>query len=114
MDKQNRKSMVDAYKERVVVGGVWAVKNAKSGKLLLGADANLNGAKNKFGFFTATGVCPYLELSKDWEAFGKDAFAFEVLEEIRKKPEQSDREFKEDLETLREMWGERIGAAGLY
>jgi hypothetical protein len=44
---------------------------------------------------------------KDWKTFGKEAFSFEVLEELEKKESQSDREFKEDLATLLEIWNEK-------
>ncbi len=114
MDKQNRKQLVDAYKERKKVGGVCAIVCSANGRKLLQAAPDLPGAKNKYAFFTATGACPEIALTKDWAQFGRDAFSFDVLEELEQKPEQSTKEFREDLNALMEMWREKIGAEELY
>jgi hypothetical protein len=50
----------------------------------------------------------------DWEKYGTEAFIFEILEELEKKETQSDKEFKDDLDTLKEIWLERLQRDLLY
>lgn len=103
MEKQNRKELLGAYKERRVVGGVYAIRNTKNGKRLLGAAADLKGFRNRFGFAKQTGSGLSLKLKKDWETFGPDAFELEILEELEKKETQTTEEFSADLRALLEL-----------
>jgi hypothetical protein len=45
---------------------------------------------------------------------GASVFQFKALEELEKKPEQSDREFNEELELLRQLWVEKFDPLKLY
>lgn len=49
-----------------------------------------------------------MKLQKDWDKFGGKAFTFEVLDELKKKPDQELKDFAEDLKTLEEMWRDRL------
>ena len=40
------------------------------------------------------------------------AFTFTQLEALEKKPDQTDRQFQEELELLRDIWRERLAAEG--
>ena len=114
MDKQSRRELVSGYKQREVIGGICAVTCSATGKSLLRAEPNLDGAQNRFCFFTSTGMCPDILLQRDWAQHGKDAFRFEELEMLEKKPQQSPAEFKDDLAALLELWREKLGADHLY
>lgn len=114
MEKQDKKQLIQAYKDRKIVGGVCGVKNAKNGKYLLEATNDINGSRNRLEFCKKTGSPLQMRIQKDWNEFGSDAFAFEVLEELEKKPEQTDKEFRDDLNTLLELWQEKLGPEQLY
>ncbi|NBD23238.1 GIY-YIG nuclease family protein [Paenibacillus glycinis] len=81
MDKQKRKELQEAYSQIKTYMGVVRITHAASGKSYVGAYPNL---KNKWltiqsqldmGRFANAG------LQRDWNAFGAEAFGYEVLEE---------------------------------
>jgi len=114
MDQQTKKDIQAAYRERKVVGGIYAIKNAVNGKIFLAGTTDMNGMKNRFAFSRQTGGCFNLKLKKDWDEFGKEAFTFEVLEELDQNELQTAKEFKADIKTLEEMWLEKFDSAILY
>ena len=109
-----KKELQQLYKERQVVGGVFAIKNSVNGKTLIDSAADMQGSKNRFEFSKSTGSCTYLKLQGDWSAHGGEAFTFEALEELEKGAGQSDSEFKADLGVLKELWLEKYDTGELY
>jgi|L827metagenome_2_1110789.scaffolds.fasta_scaffold15619_3 hypothetical protein len=99
----DKKAAVRAYKERPVTGGVYRIRDEKSGESWYFAEVDLAACRNKFNFSRATGLCTQNALREAWARDGADAFSFEVCEEIEKKPEQTAREFREDLDALLEL-----------
>jgi len=104
----NRKELIRKYKERKVTGGVYRILNTQNGKYLLASCIDLKGDRNRFDFSVSTGSCVQLKLQKDWNQFGPKAFKFEVLDELKKDPEQDNTAFREELRLLEEMWRERL------
>lgn len=43
----NRKAMADAYDQRVVVDGVYQVRNLRTGRVLLASASDLTAARNR-------------------------------------------------------------------
>ncbi len=114
MDKQTKKEQVANYLEREITGGVYALYHSKSGRRMLYAVSDLKGGQNRFLFAQNTNMCPDVRMKADWEQYGAQSFRFEILEQITKKPEQSNKEFKEELETLKELVLARFTPAELY
>lgn len=114
MADKTRKEILEAYKQRVVTGGVYAVRNSENQKTLVVGDTDLKGAANRYAFARQTGGGFHLLLQKDLDRYGKDVFSFEVLEEIEKKPDQSDADFAADVRILEQMWREKFEETMLY
>jgi hypothetical protein len=114
MKNQNRKQLLEAYKERKIVGGICAIKNTANGKMLLSGVTDLQGSKNRYEFSLATGSCVDFKLQKDWDTFGREAFIFEVLEELEKGETQTSKEFSDDIKILKELWIEKLDPHSLY
>ena len=114
MDSNAKRELQSQYKEREIVGGVYLVRNMRSGKLLLEATKDLQGSRNRFEFAQKTGSCVYAKLQKDWPEYGSEAFVFEALEELPKGETQTDKEFKADIDLLKEMWLEKLSGEALY
>lgn len=114
MDKLAKRTRTTEYKERKIIGGVYAVRNTVNGKRLILSASDLQGSKNRFVFSQQTNGCVNPKLSRDWEQFGAGSFAFEVLEELEKKETQTSKEFAEDIKTLEEIWLEQLNPAELY
>lgn len=86
------------------------IRNRKTGTRLILSTPNLDGAKNQFAFAQATGSCVHMLLQDEWRKAGGEAFELTVLEELKKKEDQTDREFRKDLEVLLELWRNRLEA----
>ena len=114
IDSSRRKELQSQYAEREIVGGVYAVRNTLSNKLLIEAATDLNGSKNRFEFARKTGSCVYVKMQQDWAKQGSDHFEFEVLEELKKGETQTQAEFKADIGLLRELWREKLSAEDFY
>jgi hypothetical protein len=114
MDSACKREKKAAYREREVVGGIYAIRNTASGKLLLQSTADMAGSRNRFAFSQQTGSCVSMKLQRDWAVYGKAAFVWEILEELVKKETQTEGEFSEDLRALKALWEEKFDPAVLY
>lgn len=114
MKPQNKKDLIAAYKQRAQIGGIYAVTNSNTGKSLVLASADIAGIRKRYEFAEATGGCFHPKLQQDVNRFGSGAFTFAVLEELEKKPTQTDREFGDDLAVLLSLWLEKYDPATLY
>jgi hypothetical protein len=100
--------MVAAYKERQIIGGVYAVTNTRSGRKFVDATTDMRGSRNRFDFAQKTDMCTYKRIEKDWKESGASSFAFETLEEYEKDSAQTMEEFQSDIATLKELWLEKL------
>lgn len=114
MNSEDKKKIISEYKQRDEVGGVIAVKNNATGKVLLEATCNIDGYKNRFEFSKKMGSAVTLKLAQDCKTYGADAFSLEVLETIKKGENQTPKEFNDDVKLLKELWQEKFSADILY
>jgi len=113
-DKQSKKELQGLYKEREIIGGVYAIRNTLNNKTFLEAATDIRGIKNRFEFAQNTGSCIHVKLQDDWDIHGSDKFVFEVLEELTKGDTQTAEEFKADLKLLKEMWIDTLSGSVFY
>ena len=114
MDKKTKKEMQTQYKEREIIGGVYSVRNTLKNKLLVEADTDIYGSKNRFEFAMKTGSCVFPKLQNDWTEQEGGRFVFEILEELKKGETQSPAEFKADVAVLKQIWLEKLAGESLY
>lgn len=114
MDKQSRKKIIDSYKSRRAIGGVFAVRNAVNGKRLVQATADMQGSRNRFEFSQATGGCAFMPLQEDVKKYGAGAFNFEVAEELEQREGQDYADFKREIDELYAMLIRDIDPDELY
>jgi hypothetical protein len=112
MDK--RKTLINEYKQRKVIGGIYRVTNTRNGMYLLDYAPNLQAKRNAFDFMVSSGSCLDYRLQKDWTAFGGKAFIFEILETLEKKNEQTQDEFIDDLKMLEQLWIKKLDSSMRY
>ncbi len=109
-----RRELINKYKQRKISGGVYKITNADNGRFLLESGIDLAAIRNRFDFSVETNTCMYHLLRRDWSGHGAQAFSFEVLEELEMKDDQNQRQFRDDLKELAEIWREKLGTADEY
>jgi hypothetical protein len=110
----DRKTLVNEYKQRKIIGGIYRITNTSNGKYLLDYTPNLQAKQNAFDFMVSSGSCFNYKLAQDWTSFGGKAFRFEILEELEKKKDQTRDEFIEDLSVLTQLWSEKLDSSNRY
>ena len=106
----NRKELINQYKNRIEIGGIFAIKNRVSNKWYVDSSPDLAAAKNRFDFMGDS----YMKIANDYKAQKGMGFVFEILEELQKGQSQSDKEFQDDLALLKTIWLEKLTGQELY
>lgn len=102
--QMDRREMKRLAKETPVEAGVFQIKNLRNGKIFVEATRNLktiNGQR----FQLEMGSHRNRALQRDWQEYGPEAFAFEVLEVLKPKEEEGPAfDVADALEKLKEKW----------
>lgn len=110
-----KQELKQLYKESEREAGVYQVRNTKNQKVLIESTPNLKSINGK-RFQLEMGGHKNIELQKEWNEYGKDAFEFEVLEMLKKdkegRYEGGFSDIKTALEKLEEKWVERVQPFG--
>lgn len=109
-----KKELISRYKQRKIIGGIYAIKNNQNGRMLIDGTTDVKGMQNRFNFSQKTGSCVNTRIQNDWANYGCSSFNFEILEELAKKEEQSSREFQEEIDLLKEIYLEKYDKKNLY
>lgn len=107
MDKEKRKALTDAYKNRTVVGGVYGVRCSGNNKLWLRSTTDMKGARNRVMFSLRMNGAPEPLMRRECTEYGAESFSFVVFEELEKGETQTDSEFSDDIAALFEIWQEK-------
>jgi len=108
---KSRQDIKRAYKERPKPAGVFQVKNNANGKVLLGSSLNLEGPLNSAKFMLSIGMHRNERLQKEWNEFGPDKFAFEILEVVQLKDDPNFN-LNDELTLLEQIWFEKLQPTG--
>ena len=104
--KDDVKELKRQYKEAPREAGVFRITNTANGKIYLGSSLNLHGPLNKHRFVLSIGSHINKALQADWNRFGADAFAFEIVENV--KPSDNPAfNVEDELELLEQIWIEK-------
>ena len=106
----NRKELISRYKNRIEIGGIFAIKNTVLNKWYVDSSPDLEATKNRFDFMGDS----YMKIANDYKAQKGAGFEFEPLEELQKGETQSDKEFQDDLALLKAIWLEKLTGQELY
>ena len=106
----DKRAMINQYKSRVQLGGVYVIKNLTLNKWYVDVSLDLAASENRFKFFGST----HMKVEQDYKTQNGDGFAFEVLEELKKNEAQSTEDYKADLKLLKEIWIEKLASEELY
>jgi hypothetical protein len=105
--KKDQKELKKEYQQGHRQMGVYQIRNLASEKVLIGTSSDVPGILNRHKFALRMGSHQNRALQTDWQQFGEDGFAFEVLDELTPS-EGADRDYRADLEFLEELWLEKL------
>ena len=112
MDSAKRKELKNTYKDKPAVGGIYLIQCSGDGRTWVKSTTNLAGQRNKFAFSISMGSCPEPAMRTEWIQYGAQSFSFVILEELKQKETQTNREFSEDIDVLLEIWLEKYRQDG--
>ncbi len=75
----DRKQAARQFKEQTVSRGIFSVRCTPTGKIWVGASANLSATRNGLWFMLRSGTHTEKQLQAEWTAHGEQAFEFEIL-----------------------------------
>jgi hypothetical protein len=110
----DKKALKEEYKQRKIIGGIYKITNMRSGMFLFNFTPDIEARQNSFAFMAFAGTCFDNRVRKDWEEFGNQIFTFEVLETLEKKKDQTHDQFLADLQSLAELWSEKLDLSKKY
>ncbi len=108
---KTREELKREYKERPKPAGIFQIRNKANGKILLGSSLNLEGPLNSHKFMLTIGRHRNETLQKEWNEYGADQFAFEVLEIVKVKDDPNFN-LSDELTLLEQIWLEKIQPFG--
>ncbi|MGD9880149.1 MAG: GIY-YIG nuclease family protein [Reyranella sp.] len=82
MTPREKKAAIAAYKERKVIGGIYAVRCLASGRRWIGWACNLATIQNRLWFALRLGTSPHRTLQAAWNASGAASFVLEEVERL--------------------------------
>jgi hypothetical protein len=111
MDRAGRRAVIDAYKERKVEAGIYAVRCLPSGQCWVGRTADVSKIQNRLRSTLRQGGHPRPALNEAWRKHGAEAFAIEIVEAIE--PPESDYLREAVLKERLAHWAAALGATAI-
>ena len=91
--------------------GVFQIRNTVNGKLFVGSTMDLSAVFSGIRFQLYAGAHFNKALEADWMRYGTGRFEFEILEELFSR-EDANYDYAADLETLENLWLEKLQPYG--
>ena len=109
--KNKNRDLKKEYKQKQNQMGVYQIRNMVNEKIFIGSSLNIPGIFNRQKFQLKMGNHRNKALQAEWNEFGSESFAFEVLDELTPKEDPA-YNYREDLATLENLWLENLQPYG--
>ena len=109
--EKSKKQLKQDYRQSHRPMGVFLIRNMVDDKVFVGVGVNLAGIINRHKFELTMGSHRNKRLQTEWNEFGGDSFAFEILDQLRPR-EDPHFDYREELAFLEEMWLEKLQPFG--
>jgi len=109
--KNRKKELKEEYKRTHTPMGIYQIRNLTNNKVFVGAALNLPGILTSKKLQLRVGNHPNKKLQAEWNEFGSESFAFEVLDELTA-TEGAGYDYRADLALLEEIWLEKLQPYG--
>ena len=109
--KEDNKQLKKNYQQNPRPMGVFLIRNNLSNKVFLGAGRDLQGLINRYTFQLKNGSHPNKSLQADWNEFGGNNFAFEIVDQL-KPLDGPGFDARAELTVLENLWLEKLQPFG--
>ena len=106
MERKDKKALIDAYKQKKGLGGVFLIENTKTGRAMLLPSPDLEGTKNRFAFARESHTAMHLSIT-DW-GDGSN-FTITLLDSMELEREWDRQRVRDELAALTDLWHEKLG-----
>lgn len=110
MDADRKRELLEQYKHMKKKAGVYQIRNKVNNKILVIATPDLKSINGK-KFQLELGSFVNKELQRDWNEYGEDSFAFEILEELDEDKEGFTNK-TDELKKLEKKWLDNLQPFG--
>ncbi len=107
----DKKAMKKQYKETVQPMGVFKIVCKANNKIFIVGSLNMRARMTREKFQLDMGSHRNEELQNDYKEYGKEAFEFEVVDNLKPKEDPA-YNYTDDLVILEEMWIEKLQSYG--
>jgi hypothetical protein len=105
-----KRELLRQYKDNLPAAGVYAIRCAASGFIVVNAAMNVAGAINRERFQLRLNGHRNKALQREWNAHGEAAFSFETIDVLKRRADSTEAQQRDDLAALLAMWREELGA----
>lgn len=106
---EDRKRLKREYRESARPAGVFQIRNTANERVLVVASLDVPGLMNRHRFELNAGGHKNSRLQAEWNEFGGDKFAFEVLDQL---VPREGTDARAELTFLEDLWLERLRPYG--
>jgi len=104
---KDKKRLKQEYKQNPRPMGVFLIRNMVNKKVFVGVSLDLPGIINRHKFQLTMGNHPNTRLQAEWNEFGSESFAFEILDQLNPQDDPHF-DYREDLAFLEDLWLEKL------
>jgi hypothetical protein len=109
--KTDKKQLKRDYQQTPRPIGVFLIRNNLTDKVFLAAGMDLHGLINRHKFQLTQGAHPNKHLQADWNEFGANNFAFEIVDELSP-PAGDGIDYRAEAAFLEDLWLEKLQPFG--
>jgi hypothetical protein len=106
--RAHQRQLVRDYKDNPPPMGVYAVRCEAAGIVFVHGSLNVQGAINRDRFQLKMGGHPDRRLQAAWRTHGDGAFAFDIVDVLKRREDDPHADYREPLAELVAMWKQEI------
>lgn len=107
----NKRLLKQQYLETQTRAGVYAIRNLVTGRMLVAAAKDAQGALNRHRFELRQGSHRNRRLGQDWAQHGEASFAFDILDMVKPR-EDAAADAAQELKDLLMLWRQEMACEG--